>query len=236
MNPALRHAGTAVALVGSPDRIAAVRQRLPQLDAAFAGPTPPPRADLDQYRLVLDLTLDEHPERIAEYARYPELTLWGCAVKRSLAEMAYPWRNEIRMSLLGLNALPTFLERSCWESSVYRASDRPALEAAAALLGVETEAVWDEPGMVTPRVLFLIINEACLMLDEGAASAEAIETAMRLGLNYPQGPLAWADRIGPAHICEVLDRLRALTGDARWAVAPRLRRAMLTGSPLAPVA
>src|SRR5262249_16378002 len=46
------------------------------------------------------------------------------------------------------------------------------------------------------RILATIINEAAMLLDQGVASREDIDTAMRLGTNYPHGPVEWADRIG----------------------------------------
>jgi 3-hydroxybutyryl-CoA dehydrogenase len=63
-------------------------------------------------------------------------------------------------------------------------------------LGKETVRVKDAAGLTFPRILSLIINEAARSLEEGVASAEEIDIAMRLGVNYPQGPLRWADQIG----------------------------------------
>ena len=64
-------------------------------------------------------------------------------------------------------------------------------------LGRDTEVVADTPGLVAARLLACLINEAAFTLQEGVATAEAIDTAVKLGLNYPFGPLEWADAIGP---------------------------------------
>jgi 3-hydroxybutyryl-CoA dehydrogenase len=75
---------------------------------------------------------------------------------------------------------------------------------------------------VLPRLFAQIANEAAFAREEEIASAEDMETAMRLGFNWPLGPLAITDLIGPARAVEVLDELRPDHGEA-YAVAPRLR-------------
>lgn len=67
---------------------------------------------------------------------------------------------------------------------------------AAKKMGKETVEVNEFPGFVTSRMNCLIGNEAMLMLQEGVASAEAIDKAMKLGLNHPMGPLELADLVG----------------------------------------
>ena len=76
-------------------------------------------------------------------------------------------------------------------------------------LGKETVRVKDTAGLTFPRILSLIINEAARSLEEGVASAEEIDVAMRLGVNYPQGPLRWADQIGLDDVLAVLEGLAA---------------------------
>ncbi len=66
----------------------------------------------------------------------------------------------------------------------------------AARMGKETVEVNEFPGFVTSRMNCLIGNEAMNMLMEGVASAEAIDKAMKLGLNHPMGPLELADLVG----------------------------------------
>lgn len=62
------------------------------------------------------------------------------------------------------------------------------------------------------RVLAALINNAAWALSEGVASADDIDTAMRLGVNYPQGPLAWGDALGLARLVELLRALEAAEG------------------------
>jgi 3-hydroxybutyryl-CoA dehydrogenase len=76
---------------------------------------------------------------------------------------------------------------------------------------------------VQARVLATIVNEAASAVAEGVASPEAVDTAMRLGTNYPWGPLEWGERIGLAHVVGTLDALHALVPDGRYRVVPLLR-------------
>lgn len=96
-------------------------------------------------------------------------------------------------------------------------------------LGKESAVVKDAPGLVFPRILSLIINEAARSLDEGVATAEEIDVALRLGTNYPQGPLRWGDEIGLDEVLAVLEGLLEETGDDRYRPAPLLRKMVASG-------
>ncbi|MGH7797692.1 MAG: 3-hydroxyacyl-CoA dehydrogenase family protein [Candidatus Binatia bacterium] len=96
-------------------------------------------------------------------------------------------------------------------------------------LGKETVRVKDTAGLTFPRILSLIINEAARSLEEGVASADEIDVAMRLGVNYPQGPLRWADQIGLEDVLAVLEGLERETGDDRYRTAPLLKKLVTAG-------
>ncbi len=87
-------------------------------------------------------------------------------------------------------------------------------------------AVWveDSPALILPRIVGMLANEAAFAVGEGVADEETIDRAMMLGVNYPQGPLAWAKSIGYRQIVAVLDHLRAEYGEDRYRTAPLLRR------------
>jgi len=96
-------------------------------------------------------------------------------------------------------------------------------------LGKEPVRVKDGSGLIFPRILSLIINEAARSLDEGVAQAEEIDVAMRLGTNYPVGPLRWADQIGLDEVLAVLEGLQQETGEERYRPAPLLKKMVLAG-------
>jgi 3-hydroxybutyryl-CoA dehydrogenase len=78
--------------------------------------------------------------------------------------------------------------------------------------------------IVVPRVAAQIANEAAFALGDRVGSPGDMDTAMRLGFNWPLGPLEWSELIGPAHAVGLLDELRELNGEA-YRASPLLRRA-----------
>jgi 3-hydroxybutyryl-CoA dehydrogenase len=96
-------------------------------------------------------------------------------------------------------------------------------------LGLHVEWVGDSPGLVLGRIVCQLVNEAAFALQKGAGTAEDIDTAMRLGLNYPRGPLEWGDSIGLDRVLAVLDALRGELGEERYRAAALLRRMVADG-------
>jgi 3-hydroxybutyryl-CoA dehydrogenase len=80
----------------------------------------------------------------------------------------------------------------------------------------------DAPGFIVNRVLMPMINEACFALGEGVATMQDIDTACRLGLNHPMGPLTLADFIGLDTCVDILRVLSTTTGDPKFRAAPIL--------------
>jgi 3-hydroxybutyryl-CoA dehydrogenase len=95
-------------------------------------------------------------------------------------------------------------------------------------VGKEPVEVRDTPGFVTTRLGSLLMCEAIRAYEQGVASAEHVDTAMKLGYNHPMGPLELADRVGLDTVLFVLDDLREAYGDA-FAAPPVLRRMVADG-------
>ena len=97
-----------------------------------------------------------------------------------------------------------------------------AVEAYGRSLGKEIVRANDAPGFIVNRVLMPMLNEACFALGEGVATIEDIDTACRLGLNHPMGPLTLADFIGLDTCLEITRVLHEGTGDPKFRPAPLL--------------
>jgi 3-hydroxybutyryl-CoA dehydrogenase len=96
-------------------------------------------------------------------------------------------------------------------------------------LGKDPIEVKEAPGFVVNKILIPMINEAICVLDEGTASAEDIDLAMRLGAGHPMGPLALSDFIGNDIVLNIMSTLHSETGDPKYRPAPLLRKMVRAG-------
>lgn len=122
----------------------------------------------------------------------------------------------------GFCGLKTFLQRDILEVVLPAGGNLEDLDPVCGALGTRFEVVTDQAGMVTPRVICMIINEAFYTLEEGTATKEDIDLAMKLGTNYPFGPFEWASRIGLQNVLSVLEAVYRETRDERYRVCPLL--------------
>jgi 3-hydroxybutyryl-CoA dehydrogenase len=103
----------------------------------------------------------------------------------------------------------------------------PAWHAAVGLFqraGFTVSRLDDVPGLAVMRTVAMLANEALDAVNQGVCSAEAVDIAMQKGVNYPRGPLAWADAVGLRYVLAVLDNLGAAYGEDRYRASPLLRR------------
>lgn len=101
---------------------------------------------------------------------------------------------------------------------------RDAAHALFARDGKPVSVIRDSGGFITQRVIGTIVNIASDMCQQGVCSPADLETAVRLGLGYPQGPLAMGDLYGPTNVLEILFNLQTVYGDPRYRPSPWLRR------------
>ncbi len=107
-----------------------------------------------------------------------------------------------------------------------------AISAAVGLLqaaGYAVSRFLDIPGLAVMRTVAMLANEAADAVNQGVCSESAADSAMRLGVNYPQGPLAWADAVGVAAIRDVLANLGTSYGEDRYRISPLIQRAVCAG-------
>jgi 3-hydroxybutyryl-CoA dehydrogenase len=87
----------------------------------------------------------------------------------------------------------------------------------------------DSVGLVRPRIICSIINQAAYTLMETGINVEDLDTAMQLGMNYPRGPLTWADEIGLDVVVGTLEAMQRYWGQGRYHPAPLLRQKVHAG-------
>ena len=120
-----------------------------------------------------------------------------------------------------VNAWPGFLLNKQIEIST-SAENLPAAENILKGLHWQYLTVPDIEGMIAPRTIAMIINEAYFALGEEVSNKEQIDIAMRLGTNYPHGPFEWAEKIGLQKIYDLLKQLSL--SDNRYIPAPFLTK------------
>ncbi len=119
--------------------------------------------------------------------------------------------------------------------AVAHQSDPATLAKAAGLfqaIGCAVSHVADTPGLAVMRTVAQLAAVAADAVTLGVATPDDIDLAMRLGTNYPSGPLEWADRLGLAEVATVIDNLHAGYGEDRYRVPTMIRRRATTGGSL----
>ncbi|HEY1626859.1 MAG TPA: 3-hydroxyacyl-CoA dehydrogenase NAD-binding domain-containing protein [Streptosporangiaceae bacterium] len=102
-------------------------------------------------------------------------------------------------------------------------------------LGRDVYVIDDVPGLIVTRTVAMLVNAGYDALQHRVASAADIDSAMRLGLNYPAGPLEWGDRWGLPAVLDILDALHRAEGDPRYRASTLLRRRACGSPPVNPV-
>jgi 3-hydroxybutyryl-CoA dehydrogenase len=95
--------------------------------------------------------------------------------------------------------------------------------------GLAVYVIDDIPGMIVTRTVAMLANVAADAVASGVASGEDVEVAMRLGVNYPRGPIAWGQAWGTRIVLTILDSLENWYRDGHYRACPALRRAVLAG-------
>jgi 3-hydroxybutyryl-CoA dehydrogenase len=193
------------------------------------------RADLQETEIAIELHNESAAvkgEILSAMGAYlPEDALILTSALATSATLAASWVDHPER-VVGFGVLPPVPDEGIIELTRAFQTSEDALVQAELFwrgLGQDTIVVGDGPGLVRARTVCCLINEAAGMLLEGVASAEDIDKAMRLGMNYPRGPLAWADVIGLDAVLGVMTGLFEEWGDDRYRPSPQLRRMVAAG-------
>ncbi|MEJ1236793.1 3-hydroxyacyl-CoA dehydrogenase family protein [Chryseolinea sp. T2] len=186
--------------------------------------------DAEKYLLsnevVFDFIIDEEPHQFEIYFDHPA-TVFINTCKISLGELVHLAGQQASSRIFGFNGMPTLFNREVLEVSVHRAEDLTLLHNLCDQLKTAYQVVEDRVGLVTPRIVCMIINEAYYAAQEGTATRTDIDLAMKLGTNYPYGPFEWAQRIGIRHVYELIEALYDDTRDERYKICPLLKNEYL---------
>lgn len=133
--------------------------------------------------------------------------------------------NSFPENFIRINGWLSFLKRRVVESSCRNEDLKTRAEKIFASFNRTAEWVPDIPGFVSPRVISMIINEAYFALEDKVSTKNEIDTAMKLGTNYPYGPFEWSQKIGLKNVYELLTTLSNI--NTRYAPAALLKKEAL---------
>lgn len=177
--------------------------------------------DIESPEAIFDFSVSPDRPYGQIYNAQPQTVLFVNSVNTTVADLVewFDWSNPV----IGFNGMPKMFNRPILELAI----DRTDLTLASQLcqnLGTDYKLVKDGIGMVTPRVICMIINEACYTVQQETANKKDIDLAMKLGTNYPQGPFEMLDAIGTKNVVQLLEALHQSTGDERYRVCPWLKK------------
>ena len=135
-----------------------------------------------------------------------------------LIDLAYDYASATRLAVS--------VAQTCWA---------PAAAAAIGLLqaaGFAVSRLADVPGLAVMRTVAMLANEAADAVNQGVCDAKGADAAMLLGVNYPRGPLAWADLVGLPAIACVLRHLGQFYGEDRYRISPLIQQQVFAGKAL----
>lgn len=184
-------------------------------------------ADLDKANLVIDFNADD-PEKLRLYQGTAASVLVNTSFNTLREVLAGDLRK--RGNIFGFNGMPGFLSHDCLEVSVLHEEEKPALSKLCDEISMDYVIIEDRVGMVTPRIICMIINEAYYTVQEKTAGKADIDLAMKLGTGYPFGPFEWCDKIGVRNVYDLLTALYNDTHDERYKISPLLKQEYLNAT------
>lgn len=178
-----------------------------------------------EFDVFIDLNWDESPDSITDYSQNKDtLFILGgnlITLEEGLKNAGLHYNQQ---QFLSINSFPHLIERDTWELSNPFDINLDKFYQFTALIGNPTcEWLKSRIGFFTPRVLCMIINEAYFTVQEGTASKSDIDTAMKLGTNYPKGPFEFLESFGIDLVYKQLEALYQDTHDERYKICSLLK-------------
>jgi 3-hydroxybutyryl-CoA dehydrogenase len=164
--------------------------------------------------------------RIAEVGRTVIFVTDGRTATRRAAELGIS-------NLVLIDLALDYTRASRLAISVAPSCSPGAAQEAVAMLqaaGLNVSRFADVPGLIVMRTVAMLANEAADAVNQGVCDVRGADSAMCLGVNYPKGPLAWADQIGVPELREVLANLGAAYGEDRYRISPLIHQKFFAGS------
>jgi 3-hydroxybutyryl-CoA dehydrogenase len=149
------------------------------------------------------------------------------ATTAALAAGVEPERTVAVDTLMGLDKRRTLMTTPVTDADV-----RDQVHGLLAADGTPVTVINDSPGFIVQRVVACIVNIGCDIAQQRIATPPDINKAVRLGLNYPKGPIEFGDAIGPARILRILEAMHDFYRDPRYRPSPWLIRRARLGVPL----
>lgn len=162
----------------------------------------------------IDLQFNNNPDRINALRKLQPAIIIVNAVTTTLGQLP--------TDFIRINGWPGFLKSAIIEGSGNNATMKTATEEIFSCFNKKIEWVADKPGFITNVIVSMIINEAYFALNEEVSCKDDIDTALKLGTNYPYGPFEWGAKIGLHHVTALLQILAEK--NARYEPAPLLQK------------
>jgi len=181
-------------------------------------------ADFDVF---IDLDFDENFTNLLSYSTNTKTLFLVSAVNISL-EGAFA-ENQIKqhdLKIIGINSLPTMVDRTTLEYTNPYNIEIPS-DLFETLGYTASTKVDSRVGLVTPRIICMIINEAFYTVQEGTANAADIDTAMKFGTNYPKGPFEFLELMGIKNVYNTLNAVYNDTHEERYKICGLLKNSFL---------
>ncbi|HAP36397.1 MAG TPA: hypothetical protein DCQ28_10805 [Bacteroidetes bacterium] len=184
---------------------------------------------------AFELTLESNEQKKKNIQALDEalpdnVPIISSSITETILSQSHQLKHKYRF--IGIAAFPTLLSNSLVELAPSLHTSKEIADSVKALfesIKKETAMVQDGVGMVMPRILCQIINEALFTVQNDVATPKEIDEAMKYGTSYPRGPISWGEMIGFANIVAVLDALYHSHHEERYKVAPVLRQMAIAG-------